>query len=220
MDRDTTRGKESHDQLFKQFRAHKADVLIGTQMIAKGFHFPSVTLVGILNADASLQIPDYRSTESLFQLLIQVAGRAGRAELNGEVVLQTFLPDHPMLRLAANQDYTTFYERELEERRLFSFPPFCRLIKIVFCGPNELETSQIAASFYQSLLEKAPQDTKLLPPLPSGHPKVKDNYRFQFLIKTNHVQHLSERIMAIRAALPLPRKVSLLVDIDPISTFF
>jgi primosomal protein N' (replication factor Y) (superfamily II helicase) len=220
MDRDTTRRKESHDDLFKQFRAHKADVLIGTQMIAKGFHFPSATLVGILNADASLQIPDYRSSESLFQLLIQVAGRAGRAELNGEVILQTFLPDHPMLRLAADQDFIAFYQREIEERRLFSFPPFCRLIKIVFNGLNEAETKQSANLFYQSLVEKSPQNAKFFPPLPSGHPKVKDHFRFQFLIKTNHVQQLSERIMDLRSTLSLPRHVSLLIDIDPISTFF
>ena len=220
MDRDTTRRKESHDDLFKQFRAHKADVLIGTQMIAKGFNFPSVTLVGILNADASLQIPDYRSSESLFQLLIQVAGRSGRAKINGEVILQTFLPDHPMLHLAAKHDYSTFYQHEIEERRLFSFPPFCRLIKIVFTGPDELETRQTADSFYQMLLEKAPQNAKFLPPLPSGHPKIKDLYRFHFLIKTNHVQLLSERIMALRSSLSLPRRISLLIDIDPISTFF
>ncbi|MBF8262924.1 MAG: priA [Parachlamydiales bacterium] len=220
MDRDTTRGKDSHEELFKQFRAHKADVLIGTQMIAKGFHFPSVTLVGVLNADAALQIPDYRSSESVFQLLTQVAGRSGRAELAGEVILQTFMPEHPMLKLAASQDFSAFYERELDERRLFGFPPFCRLIKIVFSGPDERQTSETAARFRQMLLEMAPQDAKFMPPLPSGHPKVKDLYRFQFLIKTNQVPLLSELIAALRLEFSRSRKISILVDVDPISTFF
>ena len=220
MDRDTTRCKTSHDDLFKQFRANKADVLIGTQMIAKGFHFPSVTLVGILNTDASLQIPDFRSAETLFQLLIQTAGRAGRAELKGEVVLQTFLPEHPLFSLASKQNYTAFYERELEERRLFLFPPFCRLAKMVFIGPDEAVARAAAMKFYQAMVESSSPDTQFYPPLPSGHSKVKDRYRFQFLIKTQHIQLVTDRIACLRGTLPLPRQVSLLVDIDSISTFF
>jgi primosomal protein N' (replication factor Y) len=220
MDRDTTRSKESHDKLFQQFRAHKADVLIGTQMIAKGFHFPSATLVGVLNADSALQIPDYRAAETVFQLLTQVAGRAGRAELSGEVILQTFLPDHPLIRLAAEQDFTTFYLQEIEERRLFSFPPFCRLIKIVFYGQNETQTRNAASAFYGQLQEKASQETQFLPVLPSGHPKIKDLYRFQFIIKTKEVRILSEQIASLRTRLILSCPVSILIDVDPISTFF
>ena len=220
MDRDTTQRKDSHEEIFKQFRAHKADVLIGTQMIAKGFHFPSATLVGVLNADASLQIPDYRASESVFQLLTQVAGRSGRAELPGEVILQTFLPDHPLLHLAAAQNYLAFYEREIEERQLFTFPPFCRLIKLVFSGPDETAVRHTAERFHQELLEIAPSDAQFLPPLPSGHPKMKDLYRFQFLVKTNQVLSLSEKIAMLRAAFSFPRKTFLLIDIDPISTFF
>jgi primosomal protein N' (replication factor Y) len=220
MDRDTTRRKESHEALFKQFRAHKADVLIGTQMIAKGFHFPSVTLVGVLNADASLQIPDFRSSEVLFQLLTQVAGRAGRAELAGEVILQTFIPNHPMLQLAASQNYNIFFEQEVEERKLFFFPPFCRLIKLVFIGPIENAVSAAAAAFHAQLLQCVSKETQLLPLLPSGHPKIKDLYRFQFLIKTTQVLILSEKIQLLRQSFTLPPKTSLLVDIDPTSTFF
>lgn len=220
MDRDTTRTKDSHEELFKEFRAHKADVLIGTQMIAKGFHFPSVTLVGVLNADASLQIPDYRSSESVFQLLTQVAGRAGRAELAGEVVLQTFLPKHPLLQLAATQDYAAFYQSEIEERRLFSFPPFCRIIKIVFSGPDEELTAKTIESFRQMLVERAPQETTFLPSVPSGHLKIKDLYRYQFLLKTTQVPILSKTIFTLAASFSLPRKISFLIDVDPISTFF
>ena len=220
MDRDTTRQKTSHEDLFKQFRSHKADVLIGTQMIAKGFHFPSVTLVGVLNADAALQIPDYRSSETVFQLLTQVAGRSGRAELPGEVILQTFLPEHPVLHLAAAQDYPQFYERELEERRAFSFPPFCRLIKIVLSGPDEKAALQAANAFYRALLEAAPPSVQFFPPVPSGHPKVKDLYRFQFLIKTRQVLPVSEKIKTLRASFAFPRTISLFIDVDPVSTFY
>lgn len=220
MDRDTTQKKESHEELFKQFRAHKADVLIGTQMIAKGFHFPSVTLVGILNADAALQIPDFRSSETLFQLIAQASGRAGRSDLKGEVILQTFLPEHPLLHLAASQNYAAFYEREIEERRQFSFPPFCRLAKIVFSGPDERETESAAAFFRQSLVRCAPPDTEILPVLPAGHPKIKERYRFQFLIKTKAILPLAERLESLRSnALP-SKKIQMLIDIDPTATFF
>lgn len=218
MDRDTTRSKESHEELFKKFKSHKADVLIGTQMIAKGLHFPSVTLVGILNADTSLHLPDLRAAESTFQLIVQIAGRAGRADLAGEVILQTFTPDHRLLRLAAAQDFSSFYKQECEERKLFDFPPFCRLIKLVFKGSDQDATESAAANFHQALREQASNDTQFLAPTASGFPKVKDLYRFQFVIKTKQVQLLSSQIASLRPT--VPRKISLLVDVDPISTFF
>jgi primosomal protein N' (replication factor Y) len=220
MDRDTTRQKNSHEDLFHQFRAHKADVLIGTQMIAKGFHFPSVTLVGILNADAALQIPDVRSAERVFQLITQVAGRAGRAELPGTVILQTFLPQHPLLHLAAKHDYTSFYEKELEERELFSFPPFCRLIKIAFKGPKEQDVSMEGGAFRQALIKLAPEQTEFLPLLPSAHAKVKDLYCYQFLVKTLHIQPLADLIAQLRTQFTPAKGINLFIDIDPISTFF
>ena len=218
MDRDTTRGKESHEELFKKFKSHKADVLIGTQMIAKGLHFPSVTLVGILNADTSLHLPDLRAAETTFQLIVQIAGRAGRADLPGDVILQTFTPDHPLLRMAAAQDYTTFYQQEKEERKLFQFPPFCRLVKVVFKGSDRQETEQAIAQFHQALRERAAADTQFLAPTPAGHPKIKDLYRFQFVMKTKAIQALSAQIASLRST--VPKKISLLVDIDPITTFF
>ena len=132
LDADTTRHKGSHDRLFKQFRAGKADVLIGTQMIAKGLHFPSVTLVGILNADLSLHVPDFRASENVFQLITQVAGRSGRGQLKGEVILQTALPDHPLFGHAVRLDYPSFFQEELAIRKLFYLPPFCHLVKLVF----------------------------------------------------------------------------------------
>jgi primosomal protein N' (replication factor Y) len=214
MDRDTTKKKTSHEDLYHQFRSHKADILIGTQMIAKGFHFPSVTLVGVLNADASLSIPDFRSAETVFQLITQVAGRAGRSELPGEVFLQTFLPDHPVFQLAKTQDYEAFYARELAERRQFSFPPFCHLIKITCTGPDPKKTEEAALSLHAAVQKALPQNAHQLPVLPAGHAKVKDQFRFQFILKCARVKEL----YAVLSNLSCP--VSWKIDVDTQSTFF
>jgi primosomal protein N' (replication factor Y) len=214
MDRDTTKQKTSHEDLYQQFRSHKADVLIGTQMIAKGFHFPSVTLVGVLNADSSLSIPDFRSAETVFQLITQVAGRAGRSELRGEVFLQTFLPDHPVFQLAKAQDFETFYTRELEERRQFSFPPFCHLIKITCNGPDPLKTEAAAAALHAAVQRSIPRGVHLLAVLPSGHAKIKDQFRFQFIIKTLKIKEIHNILSSL--ASPLPFKI----DVDTQTTFF
>lgn len=215
MDRDTTQKKDSHEEIFKQFRAHKASVLIGTQMIAKGFHFPSVTLVGVLNADSPLSIPDFRSAESVFQLLIQVAGRSGRSDLKGEVILQTFLPDHPVLKLAAAQDYDAFYKAEIEERRLFGFPPFTHLVKCLFISPDLNIAKEAAEEIHACLTKSLPPFATLFPSGPSGHPKIKDQYRFQFLIKSAKIDPL----IPILQSLP-KTKAQIKIDIDPLSTFF
>lgn len=212
MDRDTTQTKHSHEELFKQFRSHKADVLIGTQMIAKGFHFPAVTLVGILNIDASLTIPDFRSPEHVFQLLIQVAGRAGRSELPGEVILQTFLPHHPLIHLAKAQDTDAFYTTTLEERRLFGYPPFNHLIKLVFSSENEKEAQNFAEETYSQLVKELPSSAQIFPVSTAGHPKIKDSYRFQCIIKTPKISHIQKILEK------LPDHIK--IDVDPLSTFF
>jgi primosomal protein N' (replication factor Y) len=209
MDRDTTTKKNSHEDLFKQFRAHKADVLIGTQMVAKGFHFPSVTLVGVLNVD-SLNIPDFRAPEQTFQLLTQVAGRAGRAELPGEVIIQTYLPDHPILKMAANQDYPNFYAEAIQERQMFNYPPFCHLVKLTFTDKDESTAKKEAETAYEKLKSTVPLSVELLPVIAAGHAKVKDTYRFQFLIKTPRLSLITDLLKAI------PTKI----DVDPLSTFF
>ncbi|MCC6127593.1 MAG: primosomal protein N' [Chlamydiae bacterium] len=217
MDKDTTKQKNSHEELFMQFRSHKADVLIGTQMIAKGFHFPSATLVGVLNADASLHIPDFRSGEKMFQLLTQVAGRAGRAELPGEVIIQSYLPDHPILAFAAAQDYLSFYESEIEERKLFGYPPFCRLIKIVFAGKEIQEVEKAAQKTLEEIRLLQIEYTHILPVISAGHPKIKDLFRFQFLIKTTSPHALSQIAPLVPASSP---HLFTKIDVDPISTFF
>lgn len=211
MDRDTTAKKNSHEEMFKQFRAHKADVLIGTQMIAKGFHFPSVTLVGILNPDATLNIPDFRAPESVFQLLTQVAGRAGRAELPGEVIIQTFMPDHPILRMAQAQDYDTFYQSQIDERNTFCYPPFCRLIKIQFSEKDPEKAEKKAQDAHLFLSKNIAPPNELMPVMPAGHAKVKDLYRFQFLVK----------VLKLSQILPLLERLDGgKIDVDPLSTYF
>ena len=219
MDADTTRRKGSHDLLLKQFKSGKADVLIGTQMIAKGLHFPSVTLVGVLNSDGALHLPDFRASETVFQLLTQVSGRSGRGVLEGEVMIQTFLKDHPIFRYAAAGDYEGFFKEEVGIRKAFKFPPFSRLAKLTFSGKNALQVKESAQTLFSFLLKKLPPSFTLYPPIPSGHAKVKDHFRFALLVKGNHPFLLSEILRDIRCRSLLPLSVRLLIDIDPISTF-
>lgn len=219
MDADTTRHKGSHDLLFKQFRSGKADVLIGTQMVAKGLHFPAVTLVGVLNSDGALNLPDFRSGENVFQLLTQVSGRSGRGDLKGEVIVQSSLKGHPIFQHASKEDYKTFFNEEMEARELFSFPPFARLTKLIFSGKNEGYVKQIAETFHTNLLKKLPSDFTLYPVIPCGYAKIKDNFRFKLLIKGTKPLLLSSILMQLRFEMHLPRSIRLLVDVDPTSIF-
>ncbi|MCP5505797.1 MAG: primosomal protein N' [Chlamydiales bacterium] len=219
MDADTTRHKGSHDLLFKQFKSGKADVLIGTQMIAKGLHFPAVTLVGVLNSDGALNLPDFRASENVFQLLTQVSGRSGRGDLKGEVIIQTSLKGHPIFHHASTEDYLTFFNEELEAREMFEFPPFSRLAKLIFSGKNESHVKHVADSFYVALLKKLPPSFTLYPVIPSGYAKIKDNFRFKLLIKGKNILLLSSLLDQTRQEQNLPRSIRLLIDIDPISTF-
>ncbi len=219
LDADTTRHKGSHEQLFKQFRSGKADLLIGTQMIAKGLHFPSVTLVGILNADASLHLPDFRAAEQVFQLITQVSGRSGRGQLPGEVLIQTSLPQHPTILQAADQNFEAFFQSEIESRQAFDYPPFTHLAKLTFTGPSAKETEQSAHLFRQKVIASLPPIFQILPLIPAGHAKIKDNYRFQFLIKGAKIMTLSPLLHSLVQNSPLPKAVRLLIDIDPTSTF-
>ncbi len=218
-DADTTRHKGSHEILFKQFKAGKADVLIGTQMIAKGLHFPAVTLVGVLNTDGHLQIPDFRASESAFQLLTQVAGRSGRAALPGEVIIQTQLPEHPVIHLAEQQNFERFFELEIEARKFFEYPPFTHLIKLTCTGEKELETKTYAEKLRKELLATLPASYTLLPVVPCGHTRIKGRFRFQFLIKGTKLTTLQTQLAAIQAR-SHPGDIRLFIDVDPLSTFF
>ena len=219
MDADTTRHKGSHDLILKSFRSGKADVLIGTQMIAKGLHFPSVTFVGVLNSDNALNLPDFRASESVFQLLTQVSGRAGRGSLAGEVIIQTCMPDNAILGLAAKENYETFFKREIESRDLFGYPPFARLAKITFSGPYEKKVAEFAEEIRQALIVKLPPSYTIFPIIPSGYAKIKDQFRFKLLLKGAQSLVLSKAIDEVLRKYPFQRAIRTLVDIDPLSTF-
>lgn len=217
LDSDTTRHKGSHEKLFKQFRSGKADVLIGTQIIAKGLHFPSVTLVGIVNADAGLNIPDFRAPEHIFQLLTQVSGRSGRGTLAGQVVIQTHQPSHPTVIHAAAQDYENFYRDEIESRKLFRYPPFTHFVRFIFSGLSSSETFQYAQKSRSFLVQQLPASFEFLPIVPCGYAKIKDRFRFQFLLKGENVGALADILNRLPKNNP---RVRLVVDVDPLSTYY
>lgn len=220
VDADTTKHKGSHQKLLKEFATGKADVLLGTQMIAKGLHFPQVTLVGVLNGDASLNIPDFRASESVFQLITQVAGRAGRGAVSGEVIVQSMLVENNTIRLAASQNYQKFYEEEIATRQLFDYPPFTHLVKFAFSGENETATKDTAEKIRLEIGKLLPSNYLLNPVIPAGHAKVKDRYRFHFFVKGPQVYLINRCHQMVREKIKIPDKIRLLVDVNPLSTFF
>lgn len=220
LDADTTRHKGSHQKLLREFGSGKADVLIGTQMIAKGLHFPEVTLVGVLNADASLQIPDFRASETTFQLLTQVAGRAGRGALAGEVIVQTSMPDHPLIALAAQHDYDTFFNDEVESRKLFLYPPFTTMARVILSGESAEKTEAYGNEVKGFLIRHLPHEFQVHPVVAAGHAKVKDRYRFHCIVRGPQAGPLCRVFQQVNETLRIPHGVHQLVDINPQSTFF
>jgi primosomal protein N' (replication factor Y) len=220
IDADTTKHKGSHEALLRDFRTGKADILIGTQMIAKGLHYPSVTLVGVLNCDGSLQIPDFRAAETTFQLITQVAGRAGRGLLSGEVILQTFMPDNATLLLAKEQNFLAFYHSNLPMRQLLSLPPFAQLIKILFTGKDPQELISYAQKLRETIARYAPPEAQLYPPIPAGHALVKGLHRINMLLKTPKGLSLIAALRQALTELPPPSSIHTKIDVDPVSTFF
>lgn len=219
IDSDTTKHRGNHDKLLRQFATGKADVLIGTQMIAKGMHFPSVTLAVILNGDSGLYIPDFRAAEQVFQLILQVSGRAGREGLPGEVLIQTFLPQNATIRQAIAQDFASFYQYEMEGRKLCHYPPFTRLIRCIFLGKDEKKTYHEAKRVYTVLTNQL-ANSIIMPVSPCGHFKIRGNFRYQFLIKSPQILHANKALHEALLSLKLSSKVKIVVDVDPVSTFF
>lgn len=220
IDADTTKHKGSMQKLLRDFGSGKADVLIGTQMIAKGLHFPEVTLVGVLNSDSALHIPDFRSSETIFQLITQVAGRSGRGVIPGEVLLQTALTENTTIQCAAKQDFEAFYEQEIAVRKMFDYPPFCQMAKFLFSGKKKEKTENFASQMRQALLSRLPPTFSFHPVVPCGYTKVKDEYRYQFLVRAENMKPLGPILSTLRLELPLPKETKLLIDINPSSTFF
>lgn len=223
IDADTTRHKGSHRKLLQAFGTGKADVLIGTQMIAKGLHFSEVTLVGVLNSDASLNIPDFRASETVFQLITQVAGRAGRGLTAGEVIIQSSMPENSTICLAAQQDYENFFKEEIAVREMFAYPPFKQLVKIAFSGEDAKQTEATSELLRKLVGALLPNAFELYPTVPSGYAKVKNRYRFQFLIKGTNTAAIVRSINQVKSNkgnFNLPQGVRMRVDVNPFSTFF
>jgi primosomal protein N' (replication factor Y) (superfamily II helicase) len=177
-----------------------------------------VTLVGILNADNHLQVPDFRASEQVFQMITQVAGRSGRGRLPGEVIIQTRMPDHPVIQLASTQNYEAFFEQELQLRELFQYPPLQRLIKIVITDEDVNACLSFATQIRQQLISLASSHVEFLPVVPCGHARIKNKHRFQFIIKGKSLQSLLPTLAKLKAE--TPRALHLLIDVDPLSTFF
>ena len=186
MDIDTVTKKDSHEQILNKFREENIDILIGTQMIVKGHHFPNVTLVGVMAADSSLNIEDYRANERTFQILTQVAGRAGREKLPGKVIVQTYNPDSLAIELASKQNYKEFYSAEIGLRKQLKYPPFCDIIVIGISGQNEKIVTQIAEKLHRYIKTKIINEKiglLLYKPLPAPIDKIKNKYRWRIIIK-------------------------------------
>ncbi|CRX38481.1 replication restart helicase PriA [Estrella lausannensis] len=220
IDADTTRHKGSHEKLFKEFATHKADVLIGTQMVAKGLHFPLVTLVGVLNCDQTLQFPDFKAQETTFQLITQVSGRAGRSFHRGEVILQSCLVDHPILKLAQTQDFKAFYQEEIAIREMFSFPPLRSMAKVRLSGTDDRKTEEMLNRYRDLLLALLPKEYTVMPVAPSGHLKVKDRYYYQFFLLGPQLNAFRESVKKLKEMLEIPTGYRLHLDINPYSTYF
>ena len=197
MDVDTTRRKGAHEKLLRDFVEKKADILLGTQMIAKGLDFENVTLVGVLAADSMLHLPDFRSSEKTFQLLTQVSGRAGRHELTGEVIVQTYTPDHYSIELASKYDFETFYKKEMAMRRRFQYPPYYYLVLITVSDPNHVHAIQAAQRMVQLLEKRVSPQTVILGPTPSPIARIKERYRYQCIIKYKREPELRRHIQQV-----------------------
>ena len=223
MDMDTTSRKGAHDQILRDFSRGLYDILLGTQMVAKGLDFPRVTLVGVISADTTLLIPDYRAAERTFQLLTQVAGRAGRKDKQGEVIIQTYSPQNHSILFAQKHDYLRFYASEIGQRRDLVYPPFGKLVEIEFRGPNEDSVREYALRFGQLLDGQSPF-YQILGPSPAPLSKIQGNYRFHIILKGD--RHKDPSGTRLRADVKKvfgeykrryrPREVKISIDVDPV----
>ena len=219
MDSDALKRKDDYRRILGDFRRGKIDILVGTQMIAKGLHFPRVTLVGIIYADTGLHLADFRAGERTFQLLTQVAGRAGRGEVEGEVVVQTFSPVHPAIQFARRHDFEGFFEAEMEFREQLRYPPYTRAAMLTLRGRNE-DKVKFSADHVKKLVEKLSEqipDLVLAGPAPSPLLRAESYYRYQLMLRTGQMSALSRLLAPIATALTLPDDVTLTVDIDPVN---
>jgi len=225
MDVDTTSGKWAHQRILDRVERGEVDILLGTQMIAKGLDFPRVTLVGVVNADVGIHLPDFRASERTFQLLSQVAGRAGRGKLGGEVVIQTSLPEHYAVRAAVEHDYEGFASRELREREGPRYPPWVRLVNVVVSSPDQrlaAAAAEAGADWLRRWLARRPrrggEGTELVGPAPSPIERLHGRWRWHLLIRGGSPRALGDAARALAEGFRLPSgDVRLALDRDPVA---
>jgi len=210
-DSDVTRGRYSHQEILGKFRSHQADILIGTQMIAKGLDLPLVTLVGVVSADTGLNLPDFRAGERTFQLLCQVAGRAGRGSLGGKVIIQTYSPEHYAIQAAAKYDYVSFYHKEIDYRRQLRNPPFSRLACLTYNHTNDAvcqrEAERMKRLITQEIDSRGIADLSLIGPAPAFIHRLRGRFRWQIILRGSEPS-------ALLSELTIPQGWT--VDIDPV----
>ncbi|MBN1367576.1 MAG: primosomal protein N', partial [Dehalococcoidales bacterium] len=210
-DSDVTRQKHNHTEILDRFRSHQADILIGTQMIAKGLDLPLVTLVGVINADTSMNLPDFRAGERTFQLLSQVAGRAGRGLKGGKVIIQTYTPEHYAVQAAAKHDYALFFEKEIAYRKQLNNPPFSRLVSLVFTHANDNRCREEAERLKQVIATERDArglaDISIIGPAPAFIHRLRGRYRWQIILRGAHPSKFLGEI-------DIPRGWT--VDVDPV----
>jgi primosomal protein N' (replication factor Y) (superfamily II helicase) len=218
LDRDTARGKGSFENILQSFREGHIDVLVGTQMIAKGHDIPNVTLVGVVLADIGLSMPDFRAAERSFQLLTQAAGRAGRGDVPGHVIVQTLNPDHYAVRFAADQDYEGFYKKEIEFRKWLRYPPFAAFANVLIRDQKQEDALRMATQLGY-LLNPQPEGIRVMGPAEAPVPRIQDEFRYQILLKAAKRTVLRSVVKQIRSFAEKEkwRATSLVVDVDPIS---
>ena len=216
MDSDNMRGKDAYARTLGDFAAGRIDLLVGTQMIAKGLHFPRVTCVGIINADLALQIPDFRASERVFQLLMQVSGRSGRAELAGEVFVQTRVPFHPAIQFARHHDYVGFAEQELEFRRSLHYPPYERFILVTAKGRNEEKTRFVLEQLAKEMVKLALPETEITGPAPAPIARIEERYRFQVFLRTRRITAVTPRLRPLFMDRAWPEDIRISLDVDPV----
>ncbi|MCK5528451.1 MAG: primosomal protein N', partial [Kiritimatiellae bacterium] len=217
MDADVTTKKDSYERILGDFRVGKTDILIGTQMIAKGLHFPNVTLVGVIYADLSLHIPDFRAGERTFQLLAQVAGRAGRGDVSGEVLVQTYTPFHPAVQAARRLDYEGLCDQELEFRKELSYPPFSHLVCITLRGKDESKVSFIAETLAKRIGERVGDNVIMSEATAAPLAKAKGLYRYQIMMRSEFTATITRPLKEVMAVFKFPAGVRHSIDVDALS---
>jgi primosomal protein N' (replication factor Y) (superfamily II helicase) len=218
MDQDSTRRKGAHIDLLERFARKEADLLLGTQMVAKGLNFPGVALVGVLQADIGLHFPDFRATEKTFQLLSQVAGRAGREDSSGEVIIQTYFPGDVGILAAKDHDFVGFFNQEIIQREQLGYPPFGKLMRILVVGEAETAVQSAIMEIARLIKKHFAGQCALLGPAPAVFSRMKNNFRYSMLLKSKSVKTLREIGHLVRKGMPRPAKeVKVIIDVDPIN---